>query len=98
MFGGSPAGSNTGAGLCASDRTKMLAGDPSATTLCAPIALYGGGAAFLPADLDGSTLPTDLTQGGIFMRQSTAPALRILKLKANFAASTVTLTDGFGGA
>ena len=98
MFGGSPAGSNTGAGLCASDRTKMLAGDASATTICAPIAFYAGGAGFLPADVDGSTLPTDLTQGGIFMRQSTAPALRILKLKANFAASTVTLTNGFGGA
>jgi hypothetical protein len=98
MFGGSPAGSNTGAGLCASDRTKMLAGDATAATLCAPINFYGGGAGFLPADLDGTTLPTDTTQGGIFMRQSTAPALRILKLKANFAASTVTLTDGFGGA
>jgi hypothetical protein len=99
IFGGSPAGSNTGAGLCASNRTKMLAGDATATTLCAPIGTYAGGSfGFLPADLDGSTLPTDVTQGGIFMRQSTAPALRILKLKANFAASTVTLTDGFGGA
>ncbi|MEY2489810.1 MAG: hypothetical protein QOC70_1752, partial [Verrucomicrobiota bacterium] len=98
MFGGSPAGANTGVALCASDRTKMLAGDPSATTLCAPVNFYGGGGGFLPADLDGTTLPTDLTQGGIFMRQSTAPALRILKLKPNFTTSTVTLTDGFGGA
>jgi hypothetical protein len=98
MFGGSPAGGNTGAGLCASDRTKMLAGDATATTLCAPIAFYAGGAAFLPADLDGTTLPTDVTQGGMFIRQSTAPALRILKLKPNFVAGTVTLTDGFGGA
>lgn len=98
MFGGSPAGGNTGAGLCASDRTKMLAGDPSATTLCAPVAFYGGGAAFLPADLDGTTLPTNTTQGGIFIRQSTVPALRLLKLKPDFTAGTVTLTDGFGGA
>ena len=98
MFGGSPAGANTGAALCASDRTKMLAGNPTATTLCAPIGFYGGGAAFLPADLDGTTLPSDLTQGGIFMRVSTAPALRYLKLKPNFVAGTVTLTDGFGGA
>ncbi|MEP6637457.1 MAG: hypothetical protein ABJB97_12085, partial [Acidobacteriota bacterium] len=98
IFQGSPAGGNSGAALCASDRTKMLAGDPTATTLCAPINFYGGGAAFLPADLDGTTLPTDVTQGGIFMRQSTAPALRLLKLKPDFAGSTVTLTDGFGGA
>lgn len=98
MFGGSPAGANTGAGLCASDRTKMLAGDGTATTLCAPIAFYGGGASFLPADLDGTTLPTDTTQGGLFIRQSTAPSLRLLKLKPNFTAGTVTLTDGFGGA
>lgn len=98
IFGGSPAGANTGAGLCASDRAKMLAGDPTATTLCAPIAFYGGGASFLPADLDGTTLPTDTTQGGLFIRQSTAPALNLIKLKPNFTTSTVTLTDGFGGA
>jgi hypothetical protein len=99
MFGGSPAGANTGAALCASDRTKMLAGDPSATTLCAPIAFYAGGAAFLPADLDGPTLPTDLTQGGIFARYSFGGiSLRLMKLKPNFATSTVTLTNGFGGA
>lgn len=98
IFGGSPAGGNTGAGLCVSDRTKMLAGDGTATTLCAPIAFYGGGASFLPADLDGLNLPSDTTRGGIFIRQSTAPALRYLRLLPNFAASTVTLTDGFGGA
>ncbi|HMG76930.1 MAG TPA: IPT/TIG domain-containing protein, partial [Pyrinomonadaceae bacterium] len=97
VFGGSPAGSNTGAGLCASDRTKMLAGDASATTLCAPIAFYAGGAGFLPADLDGSTLPTDLTQGGIFARYDFGGSLRLMKLKPNFAASTVTLTNGVGG-
>ena len=98
MFQGSPAGTNSGAALCVSDRTKMLAGDPTATTLCAPIGFYGGGASFLPADLDGTTLPSDLSQGGIFMRVSTAPALRYLKLKPNFVAGTVALTDGFGGA
>ena len=97
MFGGSPAGGNTGAGLCASDRVKMLAGDPTATTLCAPIGFYAGGAAFLPADLDGTTLPSTSTQGGIFMRLSTAPALRFLKLKPDFAAGTVTINNGFGG-
>jgi hypothetical protein len=98
MFGGSPAGSNTGVGLCASDRAKMLAGDATATTLCAPIAFYAGGASFLPADLDGTTLPTNSTQGGIFIRQNTAPSLVLMKLKPNFSAGTVTLTDGLGGA
>ncbi len=100
IFGGSPAGGNTGAGLCASDRVKMLAGDPTATTLCAPIGFYAGGAAFLPADLDGTTLPSNSSQGGIFMRLQGggAPALRFLKLKPDFAAGTVTINDGFGGA
>ena len=98
IFGGSPAGANTGAGLCVSDRVKMLAGDASATTLCAPVSFYAGGAAFLPADLDGTTLPSDTTQGGLFMRLASVPALRIIKLKPNFGAGTLTLTDGFGGA
>ncbi len=98
MFEGSPPGSFSGVALCASDRVKMLAGDPTATTLCAPIAIYANGASFLPADLDGTTLPSDLSQGGVFMRLSTAPALRILKLKPDFSAGTVTVSDGLGGA
>jgi Carboxypeptidase regulatory-like domain len=97
VFGGSPAGSNTGVALCASDRTKMLAG-LTATTLCAPTAFYGGGASFLPADLDGVDLPTDLTRGGVFMRYSTTLNLRMIRLKPNFTTGTVTLTDGYGGA
>mgnify|MGYP000384718646 CR=1 FL=1 len=36
MFGGSPAGSNTGAGLCVSDRVKMLAGDPTCLLYTSP--------------------------------------------------------------
>lgn len=92
------AGSNTGSAMCASDRTKMLAGDATATTLCAPTAIYGGGAAFLPADLDGTDLPTDTTRGGVFMRYSTSLNLRMLRLKPNFTAGTATLTDGYGGA
>ena len=99
MFGGSPAGANTGVALCASDRTKMLAGDPTATTLCAPIAFYAGGAAFLPGDLDGSTAPTTVAQGDVFVRYSFGGiSLRLMKLKPNFVAGTVTLTDGLGGA
>ncbi len=99
VFGGSPAGANTGAALCASDRTKMLAGDGTATTLCAPTANYASGAAFLPADIDGTQLPTDTTRGGVFMRVSTGTGqLRYLRFKPNFTAGTATLTDGYGGA
>ncbi len=96
IFGGTPAGSNTGTALCVSDRTKMLAADPTANIMST--AFYGGGASFLPADMDGPELPTDTTRGGVFMRVSTTLNLRILRLKPNFTASTVTLNDGFGGA
>jgi|GEM_PF-2145090 len=99
LFGGSPAGSNTAAGLCASDKTKMLNGDATATTLCQIGTFAGGTFGFLPADIDGTGLPTDDTRGGIFMRLSTATGqLRYMRLKANFTTSTSTLTDGFGGA
>ena len=90
------ASSNIGVSLCASDRTKMLAGDATATSLCAPVGFYGGGASFLPADNEGD-LPTD-NRGGVFMRYSTTRNLRLLRLKPDFAAGTVTLTDGYGGA
>ena len=98
MFAGSPAGGNNGVALCASDRTKMLAGDATATTLCTPIASYAGGASFLPADLDGTELPTTTAQGCPFIRQSTAPAFRIIKLKPDFTLGTLTYNNGFGGA
>ena len=97
IFAGTPAGAGTGAALCASDRDKMLAGDASATTLCAPITYYANGVSLLPADLDGAMPPTDTTRGGIFMRQTTAPSLRFLRLKPNFTNGTVTITDGGGG-
>ena len=90
--------SNTGVALCASDRVKMLAG-VAATTLCAPVTFYGSGASFLPADLDGTTLPTDTTQGNIFARYSFGGvSLRLLKLKPNFVTNTVTINNGFSGA
>ena len=97
IFEGSPAGDNSGVALCASDRTKMLVGDPTAETLCAPTAFYAGGAAFLPADLDGDELPTDLTRGGLFMRYSPSLNLRFIRLKPDFSNSTVTVSDGYGG-
>jgi hypothetical protein len=92
-------GSNTGAIACASDRAAMLAGSPTATTLCIPRGSYAGGSfGFVPGDMDGTTLPTTLTQGNIIMRFSTAPALRMIKILPNFAASTITYNNGFGGA
>ena len=76
----------------------MLAEQP-ATTLCAPVAFYAGGAFFLPADVDGVTAPTTVAQGNIFARYSFgAVSLRLLKLKPNFAAGTATLSNGMGGA
>ena len=99
VFGGTPAGGFTGVALCASDRLKMLVGDPTATTLCAPVTTYGGGGSYLPADVDGSTAPITVAQGNIFARYSIGGAsLRLLKLKPNFGAGTATLTDGLGGA
>jgi hypothetical protein len=98
IFQGSPAGTNSGVALCASDRVNMLAGNP-ANTVCAPVAFYAGGAAFLPGDLDGFTAPTTTAQGNIFMRQSTAPALRMIKFKPDFVTPANTIyNDGFGGA
>lgn len=85
-----------GVGLCASDRTKMLAG-LAATTLCAPTAIYASSASFLPVDLDGTEQPTNTSQGGIFISFN-GNDLRMIKLKPNFAANTITLTDGVGGA
>jgi hypothetical protein len=98
VFQGSPAGANSGAKLCASDRTAMLAGT-AVSTVCSPAAFFAGGAAFLPGDMDGSTMPVTSAQGNIFMRQSTAPALRMIKLKPDsVTAANTTLSDGFGGA
>ena len=95
----SSGGANLGAALCASDRTKMLAGDPTASTICAPTGSYAGGAAFLPADLDGTTLPSTTSQGNIVARFSFGGAsIRLMKVKPNFSTNTITVTNGLGGA
>ncbi len=97
-FGGSPAGANVGVSLCAYDRTSMLAGGPG-VSVCAPTTFYGGGAAFIPADLEGTTLPTDTTRGGLFLRQSNVGALRFLRLKPDFVTpANTTINNGYGGA
>ncbi len=98
MFGGSPAGSNVGVALCAYDRAAMIAG-AAAVELCAPTTFYGGGASFLPSDLEGATTPPPAGTPNFMMRQSTAPALRYLKFKVNsFTPANFTFDDGFGGA
>ena len=96
MFGGSPAGQYRRCALCFGSNKN--AGGTCRHNSRAPIAFYGSGASFLPADLDGAPYLSDTTRGGLFLRQNTTTALNYLRLKPDFAASTVTLTDGFGGA
>lgn len=85
-----------GSAVCAYDKVKMMAGQ-TANSLCG-IGTYGGAEVFLPIDLDGSTAPTDTSQGGIFAGFSqSAQALRLIKLRPDFDNLTGTLDDGFGG-
>ena len=100
IFQGSPAGSFSGAKLCASDRLAMIAGAASPITVCTPAASYGGGGSFLPADLDGNTAPTTVAQGGLFTRYSFGGiSLRMIKLKPDYITPALTsYTNGFGGA
>jgi hypothetical protein len=80
----------TGGGLCAYDRSAMLAGAASPVQICYTINNDGG---YLPSDLDGSTPPLDGTPG-YFAAFETLSSLRIYTLKPNFAnpnASVLTL-------
>ena len=71
-----------GGELCASDRAKMLAGDSTAKTVCFFGDYAGSGSSFLPIDFDGTQLPTDTTQGGVFMRFATDTGqLRYFEIK-----------------
>jgi len=71
----------TGGRLCAYDRTKMLAGDPSAQEICFDRTGDGG---YLPADLDGSAAPLDGTPG-YFLNYETLSSLRLYAFSPNFA-------------
>ena len=71
----------TGGGLCAYDRSAMLAGSASPVSICYTINNDGG---YLPSDLDGSTTPMDGTPG-YFATFETLSSLRIYTLKPNFA-------------
>jgi Carboxypeptidase regulatory-like domain len=90
-----------GGRACSYNRTAMLAGTPS------PQICFNSTTRFsmLPADLDGATLPTDTTRGGLFLDWNWAFAaitpytMRISRLKPDFVTpANSTFTDGFGGA
>ena len=81
-----------GADLCGFDRTKMLAGDPTAAQLCQMTPNTEGG--YLPSDLDGPTVPTDGTPGLFITWQNNNPGqLYLRKLTLNFAGGTATLSS-----
>ena len=89
MFGPS---SFLGANLCGLDRTKMLAGDPTAAQLCQLTPNNEG--SYLPSDLDGPTPPTDGTPGLFLSWHSNVPGqLYLRKLTLNFAAGTASLSS-----
>jgi hypothetical protein len=93
----SPSGVYIGSGLCAYDKSNMMMGEP-AVSVCG-VGNYAGAEGFLPIDLDGATLPTNTAQGGIFAGYSfSGQAIRLIKLKPDFANLTGTLSDGLGGA
>jgi len=69
-----------GAALCAYDRTAMLAGAASPTSICMQISNDAG---FLPADLDGATPPPDATPG-YFLNFETLSSLRLYQLSPDF--------------
>src|SRR6266404_4398057 len=80
----------SGGQLCAFDRTKMLAGNPTAQGICYTLSFDGG---YLPSDLDGSTPPVDGTPG-YFLTYETLSSLRMYRLAPNFSnpnASTLSV-------
>ncbi len=79
------------ADLCAFDRTKMLAGDPSAKQLCqqAP----PNESSYLPSDMDGPDVPVDGTPAMFLTWQNNNPGqLFLRKLTLDFASGTATLS------
>jgi hypothetical protein len=80
-----------GAALCGLDRTKMLAGTPSAAQLCQ---MTGSGEfSYLPSDMDGPTPPADGTPG-VFINHDNGSnnQLFLRTLALNFASGTATLS------
>ncbi|MDQ4121472.1 MAG: hypothetical protein M3209_08510 [Acidobacteriota bacterium] len=89
-------GDYVGSGLCAYDKTRMMIG-AEAVSVCG-VGNYAGAEGFLPIDLDGSTTPTNTSQGGIFAGYSfSGQAIRLIKLKPDFENLTGILSNGVGG-
>ena len=79
-----------GSKACAFDRTKMLAGDPTATQQCFQLGTSFGG--LLPSDLDGTTAPPAGTPN-LFMNFG-ANSLNLWKFQVDFANSANTTFTG----
>ncbi len=79
-----------GAKVCAFDRTKMLAGDPTATQQCFQLSTSYGG--LLPSDLDGTTAPPSGSPN--FFMNFGANSLNLWKFHVDFANSANTTFTG----
>jgi len=79
------------ADICGLDRSKMLAGDPTAAELCKQAPFTES--SYLPSDLDGPTTPADGTPGLFITWQDNNPGqLYLRKLTLDFAAAKATLS------
>ena len=87
MFNGN---SFAGARACALDRTKMLAGDPTATQQC--VQLSASFASLLPSDLDGTTAPP--ANSPDFFMNFGSNSLNLWKFHVDFATSANTTFTG----
>ena len=79
-----------GSKVCAFDRTKMLAGDPSATQQCFQLSTSYGG--LLPSDLDGTTAPPAGSPN--FFMNFGANSLNLWKFHVDFVNSANTTFTG----
>ncbi len=80
------------ADICGLDRTKMLAGDSSASQLCQRLPFIES--SYLPSDIDGPTAPVDGTPGLFMTWQNNNPGqLRLRKLTLDFAAGTSSVSS-----
>src|SRR5512142_2707270 len=79
-----------GSKVCAFDRTKMLAGDPTATQQCFQLGTSDGG--LLPSDLDGTTAPPAGSPN--FFMNFGANSLNLWKFHVDFANSANTTLTG----
>ena len=79
-----------GSKVCAFDRTKMLAGDPTATQQCFQLSTSYGG--LLPSDLDGTTAPPAGTPN--FFMNFGANSLNMWKFHVDFATPANTTFTG----